>query len=558
MLALNWRREEQPCDGWAARYGGGLTRALEYLKQSEEERERVMLQAEEARRLELRSALERAVQQSATARRFLISTVVMAVLFVCAVGAFFYALHQTSKLTATSKDRDDMKKQKLQLEADKQAGQRVLGDLYAKAQDLRTYNNALSKLGPASGTMMQAADGSVAVEFRESTVSPDEVISFIGQLGDVRSLNLSHTKVSDKALVEIAKLRGLRSLDLSFTDITNQGIASIARMSQLTNLVANDTLLTEAAVHDLAKLGNLKTLDISHNRLNPQLVKSLRGKLKGCTVAYEGDPLLEALSRFHGDWERAIGAAGGIKGNPTIRFSESLIGDAGLRALVTMPHLRVLEFQECSRITDEGMRYLARIPSLERVRLERCDVSNPGVKWLAGLPRLKELRLYEAPVTDQALDAIGHAHGLEELQIRGFRQHITNKGIASLGQLSHLENLDLSFNYNNVSDDALNSIARLRKLRELDFSANWIRAKPTFLVLANLPELRSLTLNYYRLTDDDLKSLDSLKQLEKLNINNNDALSEAGVQALAKKLPMTQITFHGGVVKADDAGAKKQ
>jgi energy-coupling factor transporter ATP-binding protein EcfA2 len=52
-IALEWSRQAQPSQAWAARYGGDLDRALAYLRESEEERERARRADEAARQREL-------------------------------------------------------------------------------------------------------------------------------------------------------------------------------------------------------------------------------------------------------------------------------------------------------------------------------------------------------------------------------------------------------------------------------------------------------------------------------------------------------------------------
>jgi energy-coupling factor transporter ATP-binding protein EcfA2 len=52
-IALDWSHGAQPSEPWAARYGGELNRVLEYLRESEQERERVRRAEEEAQQREL-------------------------------------------------------------------------------------------------------------------------------------------------------------------------------------------------------------------------------------------------------------------------------------------------------------------------------------------------------------------------------------------------------------------------------------------------------------------------------------------------------------------------
>jgi hypothetical protein len=61
-----------------------------------------------------------------------------------------------------------------------------------------------------------------------------------------------------------------------------------------------------------------------------------------------------------------------------------------------------------SQITDESLKILGRMPSLERVELHHCArVTDAGIPFLAGLPRLRELILGGLPgVTRDGVAAI--------------------------------------------------------------------------------------------------------------------------------------------------------
>ncbi len=52
-----------------------------------------------------------------------------------------------------------------------------------------------------------------------------------------------------------------------------------------------------------------------------------------------------------------------------------------------------------SRITDQSLKILGRLPNLERLTFEHCtQITNAGLAALATLPRLREVRLEGSPL----------------------------------------------------------------------------------------------------------------------------------------------------------------
>lgn len=80
-------------------------------------------------------------------------------------------------------------------------------------------------------------------------------------------------------------------------------------------------------------------------------------------------------------------------------------GDAATEHIVGLPQLRRY-FASYTRITDRTSELLSRMPSLERITLDRCaTVTNAGLAHLARLPRLRELRVSGPQIT---ADVAGH------------------------------------------------------------------------------------------------------------------------------------------------------
>lgn len=521
--ALTWKEQQQPSPAWAERYGGGLSHALEYLKKSQEERDGEVRAADALRRRELEDAQARAAEQSANARRFRIATIVMATLLVAAAVTGLYAWKQKQKFVSANLSLKQLDDAKIRLQQ---------------------YNEALAGIGAAYGTVKGSSTEEVAITFHESEVSPDTVLPFLDRVGKVQSLNLSRTKISDAGLKDIARLTSLKSLDLSFTEITDAGIAHLAEMAQLSHLLLNDTMLTEAGLARLEKLVNLKTLDLSRNQVNQASVDKVRSKLSGCSITYNPDPLLDAISKYGGDWDAALTLVQGRREAGGFLFSSSPITDAALRKIAKTENPETLILSYCDDITNEGLKYLLEMRNLTSVTLQWCSqISDPGIENMSGMSKLKSLTLEYLALTDRGLKGVSQASALTKLVILGSTHRITDDGVAYLARLAGLEQLAINHT-NTLKGDPLVHIAKLEKLRSLSFVDNNNVPSSTYAALSALPMLRKLEIGYNnKLADADLIHLEKLTQVETLDLTDCARLTQTGVAKLKKALPNATIEW---------------
>jgi hypothetical protein len=81
-------------------------------------------------------------------------------------------------------------------------------------------------------------------------------------------------------------------------------------------------------------------------------------------------------------------------------LSGTRVGDDGLAALAKMPHLTRLSLQKTA-IGDDGLRHLSGLTNLEYLNLYGTNVGDAGLEHLEGLDRLKALYLWQTRVTDE-------------------------------------------------------------------------------------------------------------------------------------------------------------
>jgi hypothetical protein len=100
-----------------------------------------------------------------------------------------------------------------------------------------------------------------------------------------------------------------------------------------------------------------------------------------------------------------------------VSLENAAIDDTALAPLHSFPKLRVLSLAN-TRVTDQGLRDVATLSSLERLDLSGAQgVTDVGLGHLSALPKLQSLRLVGTPVTDDGVQKLRAARpGLEVIR----------------------------------------------------------------------------------------------------------------------------------------------
>lgn len=88
----------------------------------------------------------------------------------------------------------------------------------------------------------------------------DSTLDLLGELKDLRHLELSDTRVTDDGIRRLRHLTGLRSLYLDGVAITDEGLSSLVSLKDLECLVFMDTRITGTGLAGLETLERLDTL----------------------------------------------------------------------------------------------------------------------------------------------------------------------------------------------------------------------------------------------------------------------------------------------------------
>ena len=226
----------------------------------------------------------------------------------------------------------------------------------------------------------------------------DADMAKVGQMRELRKLDLSRTKITDFGLERLKPLTSLRELSLYYAEyITEDGIAHLKGWKDLEVLNLRGTRVTSKVFEHLASLTNLRVLDLGFTQIDD-----------------DGFEHLAALTKL----EKLM-----IGGN-------RLTG-ACLSLLKLLPTLRDLDVGGIQRVdsglwglplTEQNLARLGELKQLRRLGLARATLADrgtdrpghpeaersslPDLSALNGLVNLEFLDLTLQPVTPEAVRSL--------------------------------------------------------------------------------------------------------------------------------------------------------
>ena len=149
----------------------------------------------------------------------------------------------------------------------------------------------------------------------------------------------------------------------------------------------------------------------------------------------------------------------------------SSVTDSGLKFLAKMPTLRELNLRNCNNVSDIGVGFLAeggsRITSLDVSFCERIG-DQTLIHISQGIFHLRNLSICACAISDEGLNKVVRtAHDMTTLNI-GQCSRVTDKGLGLIGDhLKNLENIDL-YGCTRITTVGLERIMQLPKLNTLN------------------------------------------------------------------------------------------
>jgi hypothetical protein len=332
-------------------------------------------------------------------------------------------------------------------------------------------------LGPARGEVRIPVGQCACLHLGGKGVTRQQCFECLQSLGpnDIQDLDfLQPLQVDDAFLPYVARLTGITHFCPVSARFSGKGWTTLQSLPHLEH-ICTPYGLTDAEMAGIATLQTVNEMEIVADRLTDAGLGSI-AKLRNLQVLHlEGTPMMT---------DEGLKVLATLPRLRHLRLSGPFT-DQGLAHLATAPSIKAL-WLETPRATEEGLRHLAQIGSLERLTVPWLDqITECGLTYLRTMPRLKALGVGDARSLDAGVVALASLSNLEVLAL---------KGSPALG------------------DSALKS-------------------------LPAMPKLRALEIYHSQITEQGLASLAACKGLESVQIKSSVPVSREAVARLQKELP---------------------
>jgi hypothetical protein len=234
----------------------------------------------------------------------------------------------------------------------------------------------------------------------------------LGKVATLESLNIIQTKFNDDWMPHLAKLTSLKALRLTNNGrLTDAGMQQLAGLKNLEQFSLVGTGITGMAYAKFEGFTQLKRVSHRGSRIDDEGLKELcehLPNLESLSLAHAhftdaGAVHLAKLTRLKGlelGTHRATAAALQYLVKlplESLQLGEGFHSSEALRTVQTFPDLRSLSITDASRLTDEDLKLVAKVPSLESLSIDKLALSEERLPVLAVLGKLKSLTLALRP-----------------------------------------------------------------------------------------------------------------------------------------------------------------
>jgi len=236
--------------------------------------------------------------------------------------------------------------------------------------------------------------------------------------GHVTEVDLRASWITDSDMPALARMPDLKRLDLSLTRISDRGLRALKTVQGIEdlNLYFAEQVGDEGAVV-LRNWKRLKRLNLRGTKITDSTLEML-----------EGAPAIEWLD-----------------------IGWSQITDTGLDHLSALTHLRWLTMGG-NKLTDTALQFLRQVPQIEYLDVggtQRTDsgpwsllLNDAGVQAIASVTELQELRLNGTNITARQLAILKGLGKLRRLSLQGCKR-LRDDGGSVLGEFRQLRTVDL-------------------------------------------------------------------------------------------------------------------
>ncbi|GMH41377.1 hypothetical protein BSKO_09287 [Bryopsis sp. KO-2023] len=296
----------------------------------------------------------------------------------------------------------------------------------------------------------------------------------------ITALNLRHTPVDDGMIACLAPLSNLRSLDVSGTRVSDEGLKVIcATFPKIADLSLQGSRIREGAIPLLHSCQHLTSLVTGYT--------TLRSASQPINTTLRSLDLWSRYSRFDSFTSLATLTSLCVRGDVKATCDLQPLSCLERLHLRTVNFRRLEDFSFLTSLAPTlthlhigiGLKYglsvhraLNQLSSMKKLRYLclKSDMESPSlvdhmnVEFLASLPELTHLRLTKPLLWEEDFCRLVGLTKLTYLHLRG--AHFPGGQLRTLGTLTNLE--FLSLRETNICDEGVRHLSTLSKLRCLD------------------------------------------------------------------------------------------
>jgi len=248
-----------------------------------------------------------------------------------------------------------------------------------------------------------AAFAEDTVDLRASWVTDSDMPRY-AQMKDLRRLDLSLTRISDRGLRALKDAPGIEDLNLYFAEqITDEGASVVKNWKRLKRLNLRGTKITDSTLEFLAAVPTLEWLDIGWAQITDTGLEHLSALTNLRWLTMGGNKLTDTALQFLRTMPQLEYLDIGGQQRTDSGLWSLAIGDTGAQAIASVTNLRELRM-EGRAVTAHNLEPLKALAKLERLDLSNCKrLRDDVVPVLSAMKQLKAIDLKDSGVTEQGI-----------------------------------------------------------------------------------------------------------------------------------------------------------
>jgi Leucine-rich repeat (LRR) protein len=228
----------------------------------------------------------------------------------------------------------------------------------ARLPELRKLDLSLSRISDRGLRGLRAAPKIEELNLYFAEQVTDEGMSIVKGWKHLKKLNVRGTKITDNTLEFLASVPTLESLDIGFAEVTDVGLDRLTSLPNLRELTIAGNKLTDVGVHLLRQLPQLTYLDIG------------------------GSQRTDSGLWFVSLTEAGVESIATLTELKELRLAGTAVSARSIQKLKNLGKLERLVLQNCKRVADDSVPVLSSFPQLKVLDVKGTGITEQGASEL--------------------------------------------------------------------------------------------------------------------------------------------------------------------------------